>query len=118
MSETDDTLRKLVQTEYGFESITADATNTPTSFTKAEADLYVCGFPCQPYSSLGQRLGEEDPRTSLLDHVIGYIRRRRPKTFILENVRGFLTTQDGVPGRQTQEVNQGNLRPKRRPSRL
>ena len=96
MSETDDALRNLVLNEFGFDSIASDATNTPASFTKAQADLYVCGFPCQPYSSLGQRLGDGDPRTALLDHVIGYIRQRRPRTFVLENVRGFLTTQDGT----------------------
>ena len=51
-------------------------------------DVYCCGFPCQPYSSAGQRKGVADVR-DLSGTVADYITAHQPKVFILENVVGF-----------------------------
>ena len=58
-------------------------------------DLYVCGFPCQPFSKLGGRLGFEDPRGTVFFGCLEYIRTHRPKHYVLENVKTLLTIDEG-----------------------
>lgn len=59
-------------------------------------DLYVCGFPCQPFSVAGQLLGTDDPRGSVFWACVSYIRVHRPKWFVLENVRNLVAVQGGA----------------------
>ena len=53
-------------------------------------DILTGGYPCQPFSQAGKRLGENDER-----HLWPYVRQAigvlRPRLVILENVRGHLT---------------------------
>jgi DNA (cytosine-5)-methyltransferase 1 len=53
-------------------------------------DILTAGYPCQPFSTAGQRKGLEDER-----HIWPYIKEiistLQPKRVILENVRGHLT---------------------------
>ena len=56
-----------------------------------EVDLYVAGFPCQAFSLAGKQLGFEDVRGTLFFNSADYIRAKRPKVFILENVKGLLS---------------------------
>lgn len=60
-----------------------------------DIDLYVCGFPCQPFSSAGDRLGFEDSRGLIIHKCIELINKKRPKYFLLENVRGLLSHDKG-----------------------
>lgn len=54
-------------------------------------DMFMGGFPCQPFSSAGMQKGEEDPygRGAMLGHIIRICRIKRPKYIFLENVKGF-----------------------------
>jgi len=63
-------------------------------------DLYVCGFPCQAFSNMGNRLGTSDPRAKIIPKMIDTIKNCLPKICILENVRGFLNIENGNPMRQ------------------
>ena len=56
-----------------------------------DIDLYVCGFPCQPFSIAGKKLTLEDKRGNVFFSCIDVIRTKQPKYFILENVKGILT---------------------------
>jgi len=60
-------------------------------------DLYVAGFPCQPFSTAGKQQGFDDVkgRGNIFYDVLDYIDTRRPKVFILENVKGLTTLQQG-----------------------
>ncbi len=60
-------------------------------------DIYVCGFPCQSFSSAGKRLGTSDPRASVISEMVASIKASKPKIIILENVRGFLSIEGGKP---------------------
>lgn len=59
-----------------------------------EADVVVGGFPCQPFSSAGNRLGTEDDRGNLYLEVIKIIEYKHPKVVIMENVRGLLSMKN------------------------
>ena len=52
-------------------------------------DLYVCGFPCQPYSGMNAHRDRNDPRMRPLYAVLDYIKTKSPKLVILENVKRF-----------------------------
>ena len=56
-------------------------------------DLYVAGFPCQPFSNMGLREGMADSqgRGTIIEHVIDALKVKKPPAFILENVRGLVT---------------------------
>lgn len=60
-------------------------------------DLYVCGFPCQAFSNMGNRLGTKDPRAKIIPKMIDTVKNSRPKVCILENVRGFMNIENGNP---------------------
>jgi len=55
-------------------------------------DLYVAGFPCQPFSTAGHLRGFADQRSGVFFTCLNYIRTQRPKHFILENVKNILRT--------------------------
>ena len=54
-------------------------------------DLYVAGFPCQPFSAMGANLGVNDPkgRGKIIHHIIAALEEKRPRAFLLENVKGL-----------------------------
>jgi len=59
-----------------------------------DVDLYVCGFPCQPFSSAGKRNGSTDPRGQIFWECLRVIRSKKPRWFLLENVPGMLSLRD------------------------
>lgn len=54
-------------------------------------DMFMGGFPCQPFSSAGMQMGTEDPygRGAMLSHIIRICKVKKPKYLFLENVKGF-----------------------------
>lgn len=55
-----------------------------------DIDLYVCGFPCQPFSCAGKRKGFNDSRGNIFWDCLDVIKTKQPKFFILENVKALL----------------------------
>lgn len=55
-------------------------------------DLFAGGVPCPPFSVAGKQLGKDDER-DLFPEAIRLIREIEPKAVMLENVRGFLSSQ-------------------------
>ena len=62
-----------------------------------DIDIYVCGFPCQPFSLMGNKMGTEDSRSNIMYQCIKVIQKKLPKVFILENVKNFKFIQNGQP---------------------
>jgi DNA (cytosine-5)-methyltransferase 1 len=63
---------------------------TKENFRKLPSvDLVCAGFPCQPFSLTGQKKGMEDPRGNLIDWVLKYAKKKKPKMLFLENVKGL-----------------------------
>jgi DNA (cytosine-5)-methyltransferase 1 len=56
-----------------------------------DIDLYICGFPCQPFSMAGERKGFNDKRGNVFFSCLELIERKQPKYFILENVKGLIS---------------------------
>ena len=68
-----------------------------TDFTvwRGEIDVLSGGFPCQPFSTAGKRMGKEDER-HLWPEMFRAITEIRPKYIVGENVRGLLSWSDGL----------------------
>ena len=56
-----------------------------------QADVLTAGFPCQPFSNSGRKLGLSDPRGQFFDVIRDMILHFSPRCFILENVPGMMT---------------------------
>lgn len=50
-------------------------------------DILLAGFPCQPFSIIGNRKGFDDARGTLFFEIARIIKHKKPKAFVLENVK-------------------------------
>ena len=94
-SEWDSQAQKTYLLNYGevpFGDITKETTK---AFIPDDFDILCAGFPCQAFSLAGKRLGFEETRGTLFFDVAEIIRRKRPKAFFLENVKGLLIHDKG-----------------------
>lgn len=88
-SEWDKEAQRTYKTNFGevpFGDITREETKKyiPDGF-----DILCAGFPCQAFSIAGRRGGFEDIRGTLFFEVADIIKRKKPKAFFLENVKGL-----------------------------
>lgn len=94
-SEWDAQAQKTYLANYGevpFGDITKETTKQyiPDGF-----DILCAGFPCQAFSLAGKRRGFEETRGTLFFDVAEILRRKRPKAFFLENVKGLMIHDKG-----------------------
>ena len=68
----------------------SDLKTFPCEAFRDRVDLLVAGYPCQPFSAAGKRLGTEDPR-HLWPHIARSIRIIRPRMCFFENVEGHIS---------------------------
>jgi len=93
-SDIDPYCRESILANYNPEIIYEDLTKRDNSKVP-DIDLYVCGFPCQSFSIAGRRKGMREKRGQIFWHCVDMIETKRPSVFILENVKGILTINDG-----------------------
>lgn len=58
-------------------------------------DILTGGFPCQPFSSAGKKMGIEDPRGTLFEAIVRILKKHEPSYFVLENVKRLLVMDSG-----------------------
>lgn len=84
-SEWDKFAQKTYRINYGetpFGDITKiNETEIP------DHDILLAGFPCQPFSQAGLKKGFEDTRGTLFFDIARILKEKRPKAFLLENVK-------------------------------
>ena len=61
-----------------------------------DIDIYVSGFPCQPFSRANKFKTNVDPRLNLFINCLEVITHKLPKIFILENVKTLITLNNGL----------------------
>ena len=88
--EIDVNCQRFLKANVDAQTTYSDVTS-PTFLSSAPGvDILTAGCPCQPFSSMGQNLGESDIRGQVVSHIIQYVRIRRPAIVLLENVKGLL----------------------------
>lgn len=58
-------------------------------------DLLIAGFPCQTFSVIGRKTGFDDNRGQIIFQLSRIMQEVKPKCFILENVKGLTTHDNG-----------------------
>lgn len=94
-SEWDSQASKTYESNYGeipFGDITKEETK---QFIPDNFDILCAGFPCQAFSLAGKRRGFEETRGTLFFDVAEILRRKQPKAFFLENVKGLVCHDKG-----------------------
>ena len=71
-----------------------DLTKIPVDAVPAH-DVLIGGFPCQPFSMMGDQKGFTDTRGTLFFNIEQIILHHRPKVVILENVRNLVNHEKG-----------------------
>lgn len=92
-SDIDEIANKTYQENYGI-TPKGDIYDIPSEDIP-DFNLLCAGFPCQTFSQIGQKGAFDDERGLLIFQVIRILKDKRPKAFILENVRNLLTIQKG-----------------------
>ena len=93
-SDIDEPCRKQYEQNFGLRPV--------SDITQIEAqeipdhDILFAGFPCQPFSIIGDMNGMEDNRGTLFLEILRVLRCKCPKAAILENVRQFATIAGGA----------------------
>lgn len=71
-----------------------DITQIPVS-SVPDHDILAGGFPCQAFSIIGEMKGFGDTRGTLFFEIERILRAKRPKAFLLENVRNLVSHDHG-----------------------
>jgi DNA (cytosine-5)-methyltransferase 1 len=71
-----------------------DITQIPASDIP-DHDVLLAGFPCQPFSIIGKKLGFDDIRGTLFFEIARILEEKKPKIFVLENVKQLKTHNNG-----------------------
>ena len=70
--------------------IYTDIKTFPSEIFRGKVSILTGGYPCQPFSAAGKRLGKDDPR-HLWPHIRRHIEAIRPAQCFFENVEGHIS---------------------------
>ena len=92
--DIDDEARKAYQHNFGAWP-SGDIVAIPSADIP-DHDILLAGFPCQPFSIIGNKLGTNDPRGTLYKEILRIAQDKKPQGIVLENVKQLATAQHGA----------------------
>ncbi len=91
--EINEHCQKMYQENFG--EIPAGDIKTIDPNDIPECDVLCAGFPCQPFSISGKKMGLKDERASVIESIFNIISHLKPKVVMLENVKHLLHHNNG-----------------------
>ena len=94
-SELDPQTREIIKHNFRPQKLYIDMTLRNNTCTRVDdeynLDLYIAGYPCQPFSAAGSNQGIDDEkgRGILFLHGLQWIEVHTPKVFVIENVENI-----------------------------
>lgn len=92
-SEWDEDAAQTYEVNFGHKPA-GDISKIP-SYDIPEHDILTAGFPCQPFSIIGNGLGFADTRGTLFFEIERILADKKPEAVFLENVKRFRTHDKG-----------------------
>lgn len=92
-SEIDEACQKTYEANFG-ETPVGDITKIKAEDIP-DHDILTGGFPCQAFSIIGERMGFADTRGTLFFEIERILKAKRPKAFLLENVKQLTSHDNG-----------------------
>src|SRR5690625_127991 len=96
-NEYDSKIAEIFNTNFDIEADVRDIREVPEQDIP-EHDLLVGGFPCNSFSIVAQnpkRLGIKNEDGKLFFEMVRILKKKQPKAFIAENVKGILSANKG-----------------------
>jgi DNA (cytosine-5)-methyltransferase 1 len=75
--------------------------------TVPDHDVLVGGFPCQSFSTVNPTKNPFDERANLYKEMVRIVSAKKPKVFVAENVKGFMTLHKGSIIKKVKEAFEG-----------
>jgi DNA (cytosine-5)-methyltransferase 1 len=91
--EINEHCQKMYQENFG--EIPAGDIKTIDPNDIPECDVLCAGFPCQPFSISGKKMGLKDERASVIESIFNIVNHSKPKVVMLENVKHLLHHNNG-----------------------
>jgi len=76
---------------------------------KSNIDVLCAGFPCQPFSIAGYQKGFSDTRGTLFFDIEQIIDKHKPRVVFLENVKNFVSHDNGKTFKVVKEILENKL---------
>ena len=96
INELEKVFCETLRTNHGGENIVEGSMlDLDLTEYKGKVDILQGGVPCQAFSQAGERKGLDDPRGKLIIHFNKLINDCEPKMFLVENVKGLLSHNEG-----------------------
>lgn len=102
-SELRPELQKLYAENFPGTPIYGDITKIPVDKIPSH-DILCAGFPCQPFSQAGKRLGFSEDRGNLFSNIMEILEYHKPKYVFLENVQNLKNHDNGNTWRVINET--------------
>ena len=93
-SEIDENAKKSYSANFSDEHLVGDITKINEKDIP-DHDMLIAGFPCQSFSIAGSMKGFDDVRGTLFFDVVRILKEKRPKYFLLENVKNLVSHDNG-----------------------
>jgi DNA (cytosine-5)-methyltransferase 1 len=93
-SEINKSAVETYKANFGIENIFGDITKIDSADIP-DHDILLAGFPCQPFSTAGLRKGFDDERANAFFEIERILLEKKPKIFLLENVKHLRSANNG-----------------------
>lgn len=91
--DIDEEVRRTYKANFGDEP--AGDIKLIDTKTVPDHDVLFAGFPCQPFSIIGSMNGTDDTRGTLFSEIARVVEAKRPRWFVLENVKQLVGQRKG-----------------------